>query len=332
MVWSAQQVPFIAVATLLMTLQPVLVQLSQVDGKAEYSVFLSTLLSESTKIAISVAMYLRSEKNAPVINVKELLSYSVPAAVYFVNNNLVFLILEVIDSTSFQILSSMKTVFTGILFRVFLGRELNVVQWTAIVLLSCGTATSQLPDCATYSEQQHTNSTVMGLMLAVVTCVLSAFGGIFSEKLLKDKFQQSIHWQNIQLYTWGIMFSFIGTAWKESGSMMKGGLFYGYNFFTWLVVLNNAVNGLAISAILKYADNIARVYAHAAAMLTTMVLSIFLFGAKPTPQLLIAITVVSCSTFLYNQKLEAPGKPPSSPGVTSDLSSVLEMAGKQPRI
>jgi hypothetical protein len=33
------------------------------------------------------------------------------------------------------------------------------------------------------------------------------------------------------------------------------------------VVLCNALNGLAISAVLKYADNIARVYAHAIAMI-----------------------------------------------------------------
>jgi UDP-galactose transporter len=297
--------PFILVATLLMTLQPVLVKLSQVNGKAEYSYISTTLLSESTKIAISIGMYYKNEgMKWPTIHYGELLTYSIPAIVYFINNNLVFVILEYIDSTSFQILSSMKTIFTGILFRAFLGRELNVVQWAAIVLLSCGTATSQLPDCTTYQINSHSNSTVIGLGLAVVTCLLSAFGGIYSEKLLKDKFSQSIHWQNIQLYTWGIAFNFIGATVKDSGSMMEGGFFYGYNGFTWLVVLNNAINGLAISAILKYADNIARVYAHAAAMLTTMVLSIFLFGASPTPQLLIAIVIVSCSTFLYNQKLE----------------------------
>merc|ERR1712061_392685 len=55
---------------------------------------------------------------------------------------------------------------------------------------------------------------------------------------------------------------------------------------------------------LKYADNIARVYAHASAMLVTMVLSIFLFGQNPTPQLLIAIAVVSASAVQYNLKPE----------------------------
>ena len=331
--WSAEQLPFIVVATVLMTLQPLLVKFSQVDGKAEYSFISTTLLSESTKIAISITMYARSAESLPVANLTEMMSYAVPALVYFINNNLVFVILEYIDSTSFQILSSMKTIFTAILFRVFLGRKLNQIQWIAVILLSCGTATSQLPNCATYNKQQHTNSSLVGLMLAMVTCVLSAFGGIYSEKLLKAKFQQSIHWQNMQLYTWGIMFNFVGTFLKDSSSIMEGGFFYGYNFFTWLVVLNNAVNGLAISAILKYADNIARVYAHAAAMLTTMVLSIFLFGAAPTPQLFLSIATVSCSTYLYNQKLEdvlALGKSSSSKYSSKSSSDSCGTPSKSP--
>ena len=40
--------------------------------------------------------------------------------------------------------------------------------------------------------------------------------------------------------------------------------------------------GLAISAVLKFADNIARVYAHAVAMLATMAISAQLFALPVT--------------------------------------------------
>ena len=89
--WERSQLPFILVATLLMTLQPVLVKLSQVNGKAEYSYISTTLLSESTKIAISIGMYYKNEgMKRPTIHYGELLTYSIPAIVYFINNNLVF--------------------------------------------------------------------------------------------------------------------------------------------------------------------------------------------------------------------------------------------------
>merc|ERR550537_2077290 len=74
----------------------------------------------------------------------------------------------------------------------------------------------------------------------------------------------------------------------------------GFNGAAWTVVVCNALNGLAISAVLKYADNIARVYAHAIAMMVTMGVSTQLFHAPITPQLVLAVTLVATSTLQYN--------------------------------
>ena len=49
--------------------------------------------------------------------------------------------------------------------------------------------------------------------------------------------------------------------------MREKGVLWGFSGAAWTVVVCNALNGLAISAVLKYADNIARVYAHAIAMM-----------------------------------------------------------------
>ena len=63
-----------------------------------------------------------------------------------------------------------------------------------------------------------------------------------------------------------------------------------------MLLANNALSGLAISAVLKYADNIARVYAHAIAMMVTMAASTQLFAAPITPQILLALCLVATST------------------------------------
>ena len=81
--------------------------------------------------------------------------------------------------------------------------------------------------------------------------------------------------------------------------MVQKGILYGYTPNA-AVVVCNALNGLAISAVLKYADNIARVYAHAIAMMLTMGVSTQLFDAPITPQLVLAVTLVATSTFQYN--------------------------------
>ena len=214
----------------------------------------------------------------------------------------------------------MKTIFTGLLFRVFLGRHLSGAQYLALVTLACGTATSQIPSAA----HPLGHASVHGLILSLVSCALSAFGGIYSEKLLKKRPSASIHWQNMQLYAWGVAFNALGFALKDGGSLANGWSTGYESGWAWAVVLCNACNGLAISAVLKFADNIARVYAHAIAMVATMLVSVRLFAAPITPlslppylslslpdqvrlfaapitpQLIIAIVLVGTSTLQYN--------------------------------
>ena len=66
--------------------------------------------------------------------------------------------------------------------------------------------------------------------------------------------------------------------------------------------------GIAVSAVLKYCDNIARVYAHSIAMLVVMLVSVPLFGLDLTAQLIIALLLVIASTLQYNIPIEYDAK------------------------
>ena len=133
---------------------------------------------------------------------------------------------------------------------------------------------------------------LLGGLLSVLSSFLSACGGIYNEKLLKGRPSASIHWQNIQMYVWGVAFNALGAYMKDGTVMSANGMLNGFDGRAWAVVVCNALNGLAISAVLKYADNIARVYAHAIAMMVTMAVSVQLFHAPITPQLVLAVVLV----------------------------------------
>lgn len=302
------QLPYVLAGVVLMTMQPMLVTLSQnTEGKMDYNPASSTLLTETLKIIISGTLLVKSGQHTSVkFDLKECLPYAIPACIYFVNNNLVFVILLYVNPTTFQLLSQLKTVFTGLLFRVFLGRELSKWQYLAIWQLTAGTMTSHIPLCNTSAGTTSSGALVsFGVMLSIASCLLSAMGGIYSEKLLKGSTTSSIHWQNVMLYGWGCVFNLLGACMSDPEMLTTLDPLKGFNFWACMVVLNNALNGLAISAILKYADNIARVYAHAAAMIVTAVLSAFLFGQTITPQLAVAVAIVGASAVQYNLK-ESP--------------------------
>jgi len=310
--FSKEQAPFTCAAATLMSLQPVLVTLSKnKSGGFDYSVPSSTMLSEGLKLALSVVLLARQMLSGNLGSVlheeslAEFFSYMAPSFIYFINNNCIFFILQAVDPTTFQLLSQMKTIFTGLLFRVFLKRHLSAVQYLALVTLACGTACSQLPSGAKQHGYKATLAAgmatpVIGGLLSVLSSLLSACGGIYNEKLLKGRPSTSIHWQNIQMYIWGVAFNALGAWLKDGEAMAAHGILSGFSVSAWAVVLCNALNGLAISAVLKYADNIARVYAHAIAMMITMLVSTQLFKAPITPQLVLAAILVFTSTVQYN--------------------------------
>ncbi|KAL6008773.1 hypothetical protein ACLOJK_021999 [Asimina triloba] len=76
-------------------------------------------------------------------------------------------------------------------------------------------------------------------------------------------------------------------------------LFNGYTITTWMVILNLGSSGLLVSWLMKYADNIVKVYSTSMAMLLTMVLSVYLFNFKPTIQLFLGIIICMMSLHMY---------------------------------
>jgi UDP-sugar transporter A1/2/3 len=253
-------------------------------------------------------------------NVREAFQYAVPELIYFTNNVLVFVILEYLDATTFQLLGQLKIVFTGILFRIVLRRRLSDFQWLAIWQLACGATVSQIPS----SQPQETKAPFFGVVLSVISCCLSALAGIYNEKIMKDKVETSIHWQNLQLYTWGIVIGVIGAPIEHfikelfsHQAEQPQGFLSGYNIWGVVVVLNNMFMGLSISAILKFVDNIARVYTHTMAMLATSVLAVILFHERTVSlQMCMGIAIVSSSAVQYNLNV-------------ADVKERLEEAQKQ---
>lgn len=188
------------------------------------------------------------------------------------------------------------------------------MQWMAIVLLAVGTTTSQVKGCGEASCDSIFSAPIPGYMLGVLSACLSALAGIYTEFLMK-KNNDSLYWQNIQLYTFGSIFNLAKLIVDDFRGGFENGpwwhrIFNGYTVTTWLVVLNLGSTGLLVSWLMKHADNIVKVYSTSMAMLLTMTLSTFLFDFKPTLQLFLGIVICMMSLHMYfappNMLLDMP--------------------------
>ncbi len=211
-------------------------------------------------------------------------------------------------------MGNLKIITTGFLFWIALKRHLSKNQWLALTLLTLGAATSQISGCG----NSMLTAPFMGYIFACLSATLSALAGVYTEFLLK-KNNDSLYWQNLQLYGFGTLFNAARLTYDDiQGNGGKSGFWLtdlanGYNWITWLIVINFSFSGLFISWLQKYTNTIVKVYATSSAMMVTAFLSIFFFDLVPTLQLFLGISVVCISILLYFM----PGDLPATTSLAS---------------
>ncbi|KAI0488012.1 hypothetical protein KFK09_027836 [Dendrobium nobile] len=320
-----------ALLTLLTSSQGILTTLSQTNGRYKYDYATVPFLAEIFKLLVSGFFLWREIKSqsSPRMTTewKAVRLFVVPSIIYLVHNNVQFATLTYVDPSTYQIMGNLKIVTTGILFRLFLKRKLSNLQWLAIILLAVGTTTSQVKGCGEASCDSLFSAPIQGYVLGILSACLSALAGVYTEYLMK-KNNDSLYWQNVQLYAFGAMFNCARLLWDDySGGYEKGPwwqrLLNGYTFTTWMVVLNLGSTGLLVSWLMKFADNIVKVYSTSMAMLLTTVLSVYLFNSQLTVQLFLGIIICMISLHMYFAPVRMlVDLPATSKSVSSTLKEV----------
>ncbi|KAL5718878.1 hypothetical protein ACHQM5_011735 [Ranunculus cassubicifolius] len=321
-----------ALLTVLTSSQGILTTLSQSNGGYKYDYATVPFLAEVFKLLVSSLLLWRECRTSSYPRMttdwKTVRLFPIPSIIYLVHNNVQFATLTYVDTSTYQIMGNMKIVTTGILFRLFLRRKLSNLQWIAIVLLAVGTTTSQVRGCGEALCDSLFSAPIQGYMLGILSACLSALAGVYTEFLMK-KNNDSLYWQNVQLYTFGAIFNMVKLLLDDFRGGFENGpwwqrLLDGYSLTTWLVVLNLGSTGLLVSWLMKYADNIVKVYSTSMAMLLTMVLSVYLFNFKPTLQLFLGIIICMMSLHMYfappTMLVDLPVPPKTLPETVKDVS------------
>mmetsp|Transcript_57678 Transcript_57678/g.182653 ORF Transcript_57678/g.182653 Transcript_57678/m.182653 type:complete len:347 (-) Transcript_57678:1264-2304(-) len=301
--------------TVLTSAQGLLVGLSKnAQGRYDYNTATVPLCAEFLKMCLSMC-FLAYETNSNkkvgkgtnVTVGRGMLLYIVPSIIYLIHHNLTFAMLRYLTPSTYQILGNIKIITTGLLSRVMLKRKLSYLRWMALVLLMVGTTTSQLGGQGSKGSSFRTvGSPVTGYLLGLINALLSALAGVYTEFLMK-KNQDTLNWQNIQLYGCGVAANALRLTVHDMnvGSHPHGPWFFpsvllhGYDWRTAMVVINLSVSGLLVSFLMKYADTIAKVFSTSMAMFLTPVASIFLFGLMPSFPLLCGVVTASMALQLY---------------------------------
>jgi UDP-sugar transporter A1/2/3 len=89
---------------------------------------------------------------------------------------------------------------------------------------------------------------------------------VYTEKVLKESNSGSIWITNIQMCSVSMLFSAI-MCWNDIDVILSKGVFFGFNYTVWLVVLNQAIGGVLIAAVFFFSDSVSKAYAGAIALI-----------------------------------------------------------------
>merc|ERR1712098_900902 len=188
-----------------------------------------------------------------------------------------------------------------------LGKKLHATQWISLVLLVAGVAMVQLSDVKEVKVADTWESKLLGFTAALSACCLSGFAGVYFEKILKGS-DVSVWMRNVQLALLSVPMGLVTSYVSDGSKIAENGFFHGYDNFVWFTVAQNALGGLLVAVVVKYADNILKGFACSLAIIITCVASIFIFDFSLSLQFTVGAACVIGSIFLYGY---VP-KPPST--------------------
>uniref|UniRef100_A0A8P0T9C0 Solute carrier family 35 member A3 n=1 Tax=Canis lupus familiaris TaxID=9615 RepID=A0A8P0T9C0_CANLF len=206
----------------------------------------------------------------------ETLKLAIPSGIYTLQNNLLYVALSNLDAATYQVTYQLKILTTALFSVSMLSKKLGVYQWLSLVILMTGVAFVQWPSDSQEldSKELSAGSQFVGLMAVLTACFSSGFAGVYFEKILKET-KQSVWIRNIQLGFFGSIFGLMGVYIYDGELVSKNGFFQGYNRLTWIVVILQALGGLVIAAVIKYADNILKGFATSLSIILSTLISYF---------------------------------------------------------
>lgn len=266
------------------------------------------------------------------------LKCAAPAVAFTVQGNLILVALANLEAPTFQVSYQFKTLFTALFSVLILGRKLKQSQWFALLLLVAGTVLVSDPwGSAPMKPRGEVGESFMdGILSVLVAALLSSLSSVYFEMMLKKAPSSpaaaaaSLWLRNIQLGIFAMPLAGIAMLLKDSAFLTSYDMLQGFDSVVWCIVLLDGIGGLLVAATMKYADNIAKCFAAALAIISGTVLSVPLFGFPLSPSFGIGASCTIIASIIYSlapDRLACFGKPlpkPNEPAEEIELSTLDE--------
>lgn len=296
-------------------------------GGFHYSTTSAVAIAEMIKLCLSVAFHLldpshrregQSLLSSAYHAASEQASFcaamhiGILAALYTFNNQLSFTIYTLADPGTIFLFKAASTAIVASIQCTFVGKRFSSDQWKAMFLQALGMVVVQYNPCSRAARYRP-----LAYALMTISVVVTSLCTVRNEYIVKN-YAMSLNVQTGILYVFGSVLNvFAFFLLPNPNSQQAGiGFFEGYsNPLALGVIAVNALIGLAIAAVYKYADAVTKCIAADVTAVVLCVLSAAFFELEASVLVWAGVLVVCFAVYLYTTS------PPPAPALEDKTDS-----------
>jgi len=283
-------------------LQPLLTK-ECVSKEVDKTVFVLAL--EMTKLLIGITILatsgsLRDEAKRWTLG-SSLSCAAVPAFIYAVQNVLIQIAYQNLSGLMFNLINQTKTLFAALFVWLFLGRGQSAMQCVALAMLAAATLVLTLSG-GTDAEQAQ-NSLTMGIAPIVAASALSGLASALCQRATQavgggTGRNATVFSMELAVYSAASLLVMLGSS-GRLGPLLEQGAFTAWTPATLIPLSTQALGGMVIGQVTKYAGSVRKGFAVCFGIVVTAFAQNLVYGEALLPKHVVGLVLVIASVWLH---------------------------------
>jgi drug/metabolite transporter (DMT)-like permease len=280
------------------------------DGGYAFNPVCAVILTEAVKFWVSLFIYLIAVKSVPEmplippeLSLQDAKWLALPAAIFTLNNILVFEAIRKNDMSSFGVFRDTMILWTAAMWRCVFRVELGWTRLGGILIVFVGLIVQKV-----FSSRSSGEFSWMFVWVLLMT-LCNAAGSVANEFALKRNRALDINVQNMVLYSFCVGCSLLFLCATDPRRIV-GAFFNGFDGYTWITIALQSLVGLLVSRLLKHTDAVMKVISTCLrGPVVVMIAPLFTHVDSSVASCLSALIVASgCFTYLTQGPLSAAAR------------------------
>jgi len=198
-----------------------------------------------------------------------------PSFIYAFQNILIQTAYRNLDALVFNLINQTKLLWSALFLYIILGRRQSTQQIFALSLLML--AAVLLSSNNNTQSQVQQNSFELGIVPVILASISSGIATALSQSALQNYNRNSnVYSMELAVYSF-ISLVFIVYFSGDSRVILEKGLFVGFTWHTFFPIICNALGGLIVGQVTKYAGAVLKGYALVAGVVLTSILNYLIY-------------------------------------------------------